>query len=75
MELAQALLVLAAEGGRDHTPFYLVGVAFGAWAVFIGIAGMRSPAFPGGRGAGIAIYAVSLLLAAAAMALAVIVAE
>jgi hypothetical protein len=72
----QALLVLAAEEAeRSETPFYVAGVVFAIWAIFIGVTGLRSASFPATAAQGRAITAVSVLLAAVCMALAVYVAN
>ena len=45
--MVHALLLFAAEeaGKKSETPFYIVGVLFGVWAVVIGSLGLRSPSF------------------------------
>ena len=74
--MIQALLVLAAEEAeRSETPFYVAGVVFAVWAIFIGVSGLRSESFPSSASQGRAISAVSLLLAAVCMGLAVYVAS
>jgi len=65
--MTQATLILAAEAAKSETPFFIIGVAFAAWAVVIGGIGTASESFPPSRGAGIAIGVVSLVLAAACM--------
>lgn len=69
--MVHALLVLASESGRSEVPFFVLGGLFAAWAVVIGGLGTASASFPGGRAVGIVVSAVSLLLAAACMALSV----
>jgi len=65
--MTQATLILAAEAAKSETPFFIIGVAFAAWAVVIGGIGTASESFPPSRGAGIAIGAISVILAAACM--------
>jgi hypothetical protein len=69
--MVHALLVLAAETEKSEVPFFVAGGVFAAWAVVVGFLGTRSEAFPGGMGAGRAVSAVSVALAAVSMALAV----
>ena len=66
-DMTHATLILAAEAAKSETPFFIIGVAFAAWAVIIGGIGTASESFPPSRGAGIAMGAVSVLLAAACM--------
>jgi len=61
-----ALLVLASEEAeKSETLFYVIGCLFAAWAVLIGVVGIRSESFGSERGLSSAIIAVSVLLAAA----------
>ncbi len=69
--MVHALLVLASESGRSEVPFFVLGGIFAVWAVVVGGLGTTSATFPGGRAAGIAVSAVSLLLAGACMALSI----
>jgi len=71
--MTQATLILAAEAAKSETPFFIIGVAFAAWAVVIGGIGTASESIPPSRGAGIAIGAVSVLLAAACMVIVLLV--
>ena len=74
--MIQALLVLAAEEAeRSETPFYIAGIVFAVWAIFIGVSGLRSESFPASASQGRAISAISVLLAAICMGLAVYVAN
>jgi hypothetical protein len=74
--MIHALFVLAAEEGhRSETPFYIAGVVFAAWAIFIGVSGLRSESFAESVSQSRVIILVSVLLAAACMALAVYVAN
>jgi hypothetical protein len=64
-------LILAAEE-PSKIPFYIAGGLLVVWALALAGAGLTRPAFPAnGRGAR-GIMAVSLVLALAAMAMAVI---
>jgi len=48
--MVHALLVLAAEEAEpSKTAFYLCGGLLAAWAVVLGVIGLRSPDFPGSR--------------------------
>lgn len=74
--MIHALFVLAAEEAeRSETPFFIAGCVFAAWAIFIGVAGLRSESFPASASQGRAISAVSVVLAAICMALAIYVAN
>ena len=64
--MVEAFQFLAAEAAhRNETPFYVLGVAFGVYAIVLGTLGMRRPSFAAGRGAGTALIATSVLLAVA----------
>ncbi|MCU0257875.1 MAG: hypothetical protein MUC84_10530 [Solirubrobacteraceae bacterium] len=69
--MLSTLLVLASESEKSETPFFVVGVLFAVWAVVLGVTGTRSPEFASGRGTMSAVIGVSVVLAAAAMAMAV----
>ncbi len=69
--MIHALFVLASESERSETPFYVAGVVFAAWAVGVGVIGLRSESFPASAAQGRMIGVVSVVLAAACMALAV----
>ena len=74
--MIEALLILAAEEAeRSETPFYIAGILFACWAIFIGVSGLRSESFPASAAQGRAITAISVLLAALCMGLAVYVAN
>jgi hypothetical protein len=74
--MIHALFVLAAEEShKSETPFYVAGIVFAVWAVVIGVHGLRSETFPTSAGQGKAIAAVSVVLAAVCMGLAVYVAS
>lgn len=70
--MVSALLILASESAeKSETPFFIIGGVFAAWAVILGLTGTKVPSFAGNRGAMTAIIGVSVVLAAAAMAMAV----
>ena len=69
--MISALFVLAAEAEKSETPFYVAGVVFAAWAIAIGVTGLRSESFPASASQGRTITIVSVVLAAACMAIAV----
>lgn len=67
--MVQAFLVLAAEEAeKSETIFFVLGCLFAAWAIAIGLLGLRSESFGSERGASTAIIGVSVTLAAATMA-------
>jgi uncharacterized membrane protein YecN with MAPEG domain len=71
--MVHALLVLAAEEAEpSKTAFYICGGIFAAWAVVLGLVGLRSAEFPGGASGARAVMGVSVVLMVAAMATAVI---
>ncbi|HEU4977775.1 MAG TPA: hypothetical protein VFT42_02670 [Solirubrobacteraceae bacterium] len=74
--LVHAVSILAAEAHNitEHskTAFYIVGVAFAAWAVVLAVLGLRRADFPGSEAGARAVMALSLVLAAGSMATAVI---
>jgi hypothetical protein len=65
-------LTLAAVAHADKTAFYIGGGLLAAWAVALGFVGVTRPAFPQGVGGGRVVILVSVLLAAAAIATAVL---
>ncbi len=68
--MVDAFFVLAAEAAhRSETPFYILGVLFGVYAVVIGLVGMRTPSFAESRGVGNALIATSVVFAVACGAL------
>jgi hypothetical protein len=71
--MTQATLILAAEAAKSETPFFIIGIAFAAWAVIIGTIGTVSESFPPSRGVGIVMGAVSIALAAGTMAVVLLV--
>ena len=71
--MVHALLVLAAEEAEpSKTGFYVVGGALAAWAVVLGVIGLRSPEFPGSERGARGVMAISAVLVVAAMAAAVL---
>ena len=72
--MIHALLVLASESEKSETPFFIAGIVFSLWAIFIGVSGLRSESFPASASQGRAIGAISIVLAAICMALSVYVA-
>ncbi|HEY7622170.1 MAG TPA: hypothetical protein VH834_20540 [Solirubrobacteraceae bacterium] len=71
--MVHALLVFAAEEAEpSKTAFYLSGGLLAAWAVVLGLLGLRSPDFPGGLTGQRGVIALSLVLVVATMATAVI---
>ena len=67
--MVHAFLVLAAEEAeKSETLFFVLGCVFAAWAVIVGVLGMRSESFGSERGLSSALIGVSVLLAAATMA-------
>jgi hypothetical protein len=66
--MVHAFLVLAAEEAeKSETLFFVLGCVFAAWAVIVGVLGMRSESFGSERGLSSALIGVSVLLAAATM--------
>jgi hypothetical protein len=71
--MVHALLVLAAEEAEpSKTSFYVLGGALAAWAVVLGLIGLRSPDFPGSERGSRGVMAITTVLVVAAMAAAVI---
>jgi hypothetical protein len=71
--MVHALLVLAAEEAEpSKTGFYIAGGALAAWAVVLGLIGLRSPDFPGSERGSRGVMAISAVLVVAAMAAAVL---
>jgi hypothetical protein len=66
-----AVLRILAEAGPSKTPFFIVGGALAAWAVFLAFVGLSRPEFPGGAGAARGVMAISATLVVAAMVTAV----
>lgn len=73
-----AFLVFAIEQSSDHgskTAFYTAGGVLAAWAVLVGGIGALRPAFAEGEAVGRAVLGLTLVLAAATMATAILTAS
>jgi hypothetical protein len=71
--MLHALVTLAAEEAEpSKTAFYVVGGAWAAWAVVLGVLGSRDGSFPSSDGAARGIMLGSGVLMVAAMAAAVL---
>lgn len=73
MSVAGFLILASETEVSTEIPFFVIGAVFAAWALIVGGLGTAKATFPGGRGATAAICGVSVLLAAVAMALIVVV--
>jgi plastocyanin len=67
--------ILAAAGEKSKTPFYVAGAALAAWAVIVSLVGVTRPGFPGGRTGERAVIAVSVLLVALTVTMAIVTAS
>jgi plastocyanin len=67
--------VLAAAGEKSKTPFYIAGGVLAAWAVIVSLVGVTRPGFPGGRTGERAVIAVSVLLVALTITMAIVTAS
>jgi hypothetical protein len=65
------LTALLATAEPSKVPFYIAGGVFAAWAVVLAWAGLTQPSFPFGVRGQRAVIALSLLLAAAAIGMAI----
>lgn len=72
-DMTEATLILASEAAKSEVPFFIIGIVFAAWAVIIGGIGTASESFPPSRGAGIAMGAISVVLAVATMVIVLLV--
>jgi hypothetical protein len=71
--MVHALLVFAAEEAEpSKTAFYLCGGLLAAWAVVLGLVGLRSPDFPGGLSGQRGVITISVVLVVATMVTAVV---
>ena len=71
--MLQALIVMAAEGEPSKAPFYISGGALAAFAVVVGVIGIRGhETFPPGPGAARAVMGLAMVLVAATMATAIL---
>jgi hypothetical protein len=69
--LVSVFVLAAEEAEKDKTPFYVAGGLLAAWAVIVSAIGITRPDFPRGAGLMRAVFAVSIVLVAAAMTAAV----
>ena len=69
--MLRGLLTFAADD-PSKTPFYIAGVLLAVWAVVLAFLGLSRASFPGGRTGERAVIGISVVLAAAAVATAVI---
>jgi hypothetical protein len=71
-----SIFLLAAETAekeeKDKTPFYVAGITLAAWAVIVSVIGIRRPDFPGTPGRTRIVYAISAVLVATAMSMAIV---
>lgn len=69
--MLHALFVLAAEVAEEAEPsktaFYICGGALAAWAVILGLVGLKSADFPGSTSAARGIMTLTAVLMVAAM--------
>ena len=72
---ALTIPVLAAAGEKSKTPFYVAGGVLAAWAVIVSLVGVTRPGFPGGPPGERAVIAVSVLLVALTITMAVVTAS
>src|SRR3954453_22793984 len=71
-DLHELIPVLAAAGQKSKTAFYVAGGVLAAWAVIVSLIGVTRPGFPGGRPGERAGIAVSVLLLALPITMAVV---
>ena len=64
---------MAVESEKSETFFFVAGGVFAAWAIVVGIAGMKSSGFAASRAVGTAVIGVSVLLAGLTMAAVIVV--
>jgi plastocyanin len=72
--MLRALLSFAADD-PSKAPFYIAGVLLAVWAVVLAFLGLSRASFPGGRTGERAVIGISVVLAAATVAMAVITAS
>lgn len=75
VDLHQLAPVLAAEGEKSKTAFYLAGAVLAVWAVAVSVVGITRPDFPGNPMRTRAVIAVSAVLVLGAMGAAVLTAS
>jgi plastocyanin len=74
-DLHALIPVVAAAGQKSKTAFYIAGGVLAAWAVIVSLVGVTRPGFPGGRPGERAVIAVSVLLVAFTITMAVVTAS
>jgi len=74
-DLHALIPVLAAAGEKSKTPFYVAGAVLAAWAVVVSVIGVTRPGFPGGRNGERGVIAVSVLLVALTITMAIVTAS
>ena len=74
-DLHALIPVLAAAGEKSKTAFYVAGGVLAAWAVVVSLVGVTRPGFPGGSTGERAVIAVSVLLVAFTITMAVVTAS
>ena len=66
------LSVLVAAAEPSKVPVYIAGGVLAAWAVILSAVGLTRPSFPFNAGGQRAVMAISILLAALAVAMAIV---
>jgi plastocyanin len=74
-DLHALIPVLAAAGEKSKTPFYVAGAVLAAWAVVVSVVGVTRPGFPGGTNGERGVIAVSVLLVALTITMAIVTAS
>ena len=74
-DLHALIPVLAAAGEKSKTVFYIAGGVLAAWAVVVSLVGVTRPGFPFGPPGERAVIAVSVLLVALTITMAVVTAS
>ena len=72
--MVRALVTFAADD-PSKAPFYIAGVLLAVWAVVLAFLGLSRASFPGGRTGERAVIGISVVLAAATVAMAVVTAS
>ena len=65
-----SILLYAAEPSK--VPFYVAGAALAGWAVVLAAVGLTRPSFPNNSRGQLGVMAISVVLAVAAMATAIL---
>lgn len=73
MSLASIFIFASEAEASKEIPFFVIGGIFAAWALLVGGLGTARATFPDSKGATVAISLVSVVLAAASMALIIVV--